>query len=147
VTAPLPEEQLLRSVYEAFNSAIEHGDDLEPLIADLYTDDFRMEPGEPDTWFGGGTVHELMNWWRIWLAEVAEVRLDVLAVRSTPGGQEVDVHASGRFKRSGIRFDADYTHLVGLRDGRVATLHVRRGLAGGDATSASTRERTGTTPA
>ena len=128
--------ELLRGFYEAFNEALANRDDLAPLIARTYTDDVAMEPGETDTWLGGGMVRgraEMLIFWRNWLAETRDNSFTVLDVK--PAGEEyaVDVRFSGRFKRTGIAFSFAFTHIVQLRGDQVARLLVSRNRGAEDA--------------
>jgi limonene-1,2-epoxide hydrolase len=119
----------VRAVYEAFNEALANRDDLEPLIARTYTEDVEMEPGEADTWLGGGIVRgrdEMLTFWRTWLAETRDHRFSVIEITPSGGGWVVDVRTTGHFKRSGIPFSFAHTHVVELRADRVARVLVRR---------------------
>jgi ketosteroid isomerase-like protein len=136
--------ELVRGFYEAFNEALASRDDLAPLIERTYTDDITMEPGEADTWLGGGTVRgrdEMLTFWRNWLAETRDNSFAVLDVTSTGGDYTVDVRASGRFKRTGIAFSFAFTHVVELRGERVARLLVSRNRDAEDAATAHADEQ------
>jgi ketosteroid isomerase-like protein len=131
--------ELLRGFYEAFNEALANRDNLAPLIARTYTDDVTMEPGETDTWLGGGTVRgrdEMLTFWRNWLAETRDNSFTVLDVKPLGDEYAVDVRFSGRFKRTGIPFSFAFTHVVELRGEMVARLLVSRNREAEEPTAA-----------
>jgi ketosteroid isomerase-like protein len=138
--------QQLFGVYERLNDAAASGDDLAAVVAELYAPEFVMEPGESDTWFGGGTVRgpdEMLLWFRTWLAELSHVRYRVVDVHDAGDHHVVALRVTGTFKRSGIAFDAAYLHFVTMRDGQVTHLRVHRDRAAEERTVDSVRDETG----